>query len=193
MKMTRAIDCGLDIVSGNGFTIGTNFAAFAITYSPTGVTIWGNALNTLTFLLPNSTEFSALYDTIRIDKVELTFSNILQDASASASGRQPRFIICNDYNDALATGISQIFQQDGITTFVGQQNQPFRWTVRPKYQRLLYYTAATSSYEPARGFVNSDTDIPHYGTKIGIRDVVNITGGRVLMMFKFYMTCKNVK
>ena len=182
-----------------GFNIGVNnYQGIFLTFSPQNVYIWGSTTNFLQVPIPNASEIPALYDTLRIDKVEVSFStNIDNQTSGSAGALQiPRFIVANDFNDGTSgTTTSQVQQQDGARMFTAQGPYPYKHTCYPKFQRIVYYSAAVSSYEPARGFVNSDVDIGHYGVRLAFDSPSNsvILAGILNIHTKFYFTMKNVK
>jgi len=196
-KLTRTTNISYGATAGVGFSIGgASVPAFTIVYDPTGLTCFASATNFQVVALPNISEIAALWDRVRIDKVEITFAPTYQqsDGIASASSATPQLLVCNDTNDgATGTTVSSIQQHAGCKHFAGS-NSPWTWTVRPMHQRLLYYTPLLSSYEPAYGFVNSDTAIPHYGTKVGLPDVTRVSANMVMTMsFKFFFTCANTK
>jgi len=181
----------LSIGAGTGFLIGAGaFPAVTFTYDPTGVTIYGSSVAFTTIAMPNASEISALWDLLSIDKVEITMQSVY-DPSVSTNTYVPRMMICNDFNSgATGTSTQAISEHADAKALMSTYN---KWNVKPKYQRVIFYNAVTSSYEPATGFVNSDTAIPHYGTHLGIFDSGSIAGGDLLLSFKFFLRAKNVK
>jgi len=194
-QITRTTSVTLPWVASAGWTIGAaNYPAFTCTFSPLGATIYGAVANSISVPLPNAAEISALYDQVKIDKVEMTFLNFSADTSGSTAQYPPRYYICNDYNDAaVGTSLAQVQQMDATLVDSSGNKPAFKWTVKPKYQRLVYYTAVTSSFEPATGFVNSDTEIPHYGVKVAAHDHTTFSIARSMVSFKFFLSLKNIK
>jgi len=177
---------------------GTSSEAVNIVFDPTGVTVYWAALSSTFFPLPNAAELAALYERMRIDKVEITLSSQrqAQTAANTATAYSPKFLICNDENDGIGTASIAQIQQQPNKPFMDVDGTSMKWTCFPKYQRVVYLTSLVSNYEPARGFVNSDAAIPHYGVKLGITNTQLFlagTSGVVDFTFKYFMTLKNVK
>jgi len=192
-RLTRTVYGRINLSTG-GFEIGvSSFGAINIVYDIGGVTCYGNASTSTRFDVPNSAEFAALYDLVKIDKVELTWSTNVQASGDAVAPRPPRFLICNDYNDgAGSVSLADIQQHSDATAKFNADGTAMKWTVRPKYQRIVYYTSLTSSYEPTQGFVNCDTTIPHYGSKLGMLSQ-DFDNSSVDFMFKYFITLKNIK
>lgn len=196
-KITRTVT-GTIPWSSAGFGVGAAFfQALNVVYDPTSVTFYGSALTNVSFAIPNAAELAALYDQVKIDKVELTWSGTTIGTSNLASaGAALKFLVCNDDNDGIGAASLAEIQQQPNKEYYAIDGRSFHWTCLPKYQRIVYQNAATSSYEPTRGFVNLNSTIPHYGTKIAISNISSInaaTVGYVDFNVKFYLTLKNVK
>lgn len=196
-KLNRTIALNLQVgTAGVGWRIGaSDFPSFAMVFDPTGLTIFGSAVQFNNYPLTNAAELSALWERIRIDKVELTFAPTFDQAEGIATGFSavPQYAICNDVNNAAAgTSLGEILQHpDCKHVSTGDQ---FKWTVKPKYQRQVYYSAISSSYEPATGFVNSDTAIPHYSVHVGLLNQAILSANTsMLVTAKYFMTLRNVK
>jgi len=192
-RLTRTV-YGRVNLSSAGFEIGaSSFGAVNIVYDVAGVTIYGNTTTSVRFDVPNSAEFAALYDLVKIDKVELTWAASVQASSDAVAYRAPRFLICNDFNDGATTvNLAEIQQHSDATSKFNADGTAHKWMVKPKYQRIVYYTALSSSYEPNNGFVNADTAIPHFGTKLGMISQ-DFDNSSVDFMFKYFLTLKNIK
>jgi len=197
-KITR-VACGSLGYSNLGWIIGAGTSeAINFVFDPTGVTAYVAALTSTTFPLPNAAELAALYDRVRIDKVEITWAgnHQAQTGANNTAGYPPRFLICNDDNDGVGTASIASIQQHQNKSFLDGSGLQNKWVVYPKYQRIVYLTSLVSNYEPSRGFVNADAAIPHYGTKLGISNLSTFsasTSGFVDFTFKYFMTLKNVK
>lgn len=192
-RLTRTCSGVVSTIEGGGFNIGASgFQAIAFVFNPTGVTIFGSAAVFTVVNLVNAAEIAALWDRVRIDKVEISWDPLCDKSTSGLSTSTPRFLVCNDVNNAATgTTLDDIKQHTDCTVKYG--NGPHKWTVKPKFQRLLYYTALSSSYEPASGFVNTDTAIPHYSTHLGIENPGAVSATSVQFNFKFFLTLKNVK
>ena len=195
-SFTRTTSAYLNTLSATGFTIAaSSVAAFFMTFSPTDFTFWANVANFQTVNIPNAAEYAAMWDRIRIDKVEITMSaNGTDPVYSTAATHAPRMFIANDYTDGTTgNSLVQTQEMDGCQLLQLTADQDSRvWTCRPKYQRVVYFTTIASSYEPASGFVSTGTAIPHYGTRIAV-DTARLGNGSILFAVKFYFTCMNVK
>jgi len=197
-KITRTIVGSIPYTQA-GFALGaTNFQAMSIVFDPTGVIFYGSAVQSTAFALPNASEIAALYDLMRIDKVELVWSNNTAAVSngGTASNRAAKFLVCNDSNDGVGTTALDQIQQQPNKTFYNTDGTENKWTCVPKYSRVVYQTALVSNYEPTRGFVNANSTIPHFAIKMGISNLGSIATATTETMdftLKFFMTLKHVK
>ena len=197
-SFSRMVNFRLSTTTGTGFTIAaSSFAGVFFTFTPVDLTVWGSAVVSTTTAIPNAAEYAALWDRIKIDKVDLLFvSNGVDPTFNTAATNTPRLFIANDYTDGTTGNtLSQTQQQENCQYFTcpaGVDYAPYKHTCRPKYQRIVYYTAVTSDYEPATGFVRNGVEIPHYGVRLAM-DPARCGTGAIEMAAKFYFTCDNVK
>lgn len=199
-KFTRVVEGNYSVGPAIGWNIGaSNYAEAIFTFSPTAMTLWGSNVNYIVANLPNAAEIAALWERVKIDKVEMTFTANITDNVAT--GTTPAYsavnlLIANDINGPTS-GSSTTDNMRQLATCkhykLGGDQPVVKWTVRPKYQRLVQYTALSSSTEPATGFVASDTDIPHYGVRVGIPNTSVLGAGKITIEAKFFFTAKNVK
>lgn len=189
-EIVRTVTGYLDYGS-NGWNIGAaSYEAATWVFTPTSVTVYSSPSgNQATFSVPAAAEIAALWDKVKIDKVECNFLSSGHGASNSTV-QQPLIVFAFDDNDSV-TSADQIKQMDCKHWMPGDQNNPFKMTVRPCFQRIVYYTALVSSYEPSRGYVQSGTDIPHYALKMAMSPTGGI--GRMDISFKFHFKCKELK
>lgn len=193
VAFTRTASATINIISTSGFNIGgAGFPAISFAYDPTGVTIFGSSTSFLLAPLINSAEIAALWDRVMIDKVELTMDFIAAKAATGGLTPCPKMFICNDPNNA-GTGSTLDFVKQHTTCRALYGERPHKHTVYPKHQRLVYYTALSSSFEPARGFVNSDTAIPHYSTHLALESTGLADATYLSIAFKFFLRAKDVK
>lgn len=193
VAFTRTATGTLNLVESQGFAIGgTNFPAIAFVYDPTGVTVFGSAIAFTVLALPNAAEIAALWDRVFIEKVKITIDHIAQRDSSGGLTACPKMLICNDPNNGgTGTSVSAIKEHTDCRPLYG--DGPWVHTCYPKHQRLVYYTAATSSFEPTRGYVNADTAIPHYATFLGL-EIPGLTAATYMSLtFQFFLRCKDVK
>lgn len=165
-EVTRHVNAYVDVKNA-GIQIGATFQEAATWVFYPGQIALINGINVSTWLVPQAAELSALWDKIKIDTVEMKVTSNVNGPAVTAYTTQPGLIFfAEDDNDSAAT-FSGIKQMECVSYMPGFNAQMLKMQVKPKYQRLVYYTAALSSYEPCRGYVVSGTDIPHYGIKMG--------------------------
>lgn len=197
-KITRTITGSIPYTQ-NGFGVGvSNFQCLSLVFDPTGVYFYGSALNFTFFPLPNAAEIAALYDLMKIDKVDLVWSNNTGAVTngGTATNRSAKFLVCNDPNDGVGTTSLDQIQQQPNKSFYSTNAIEHKWSCVPKYSRVIYQTATVSNYEPTRGFVNANSTIPHFAIKLGISNLGSIasaTTETVDFTLKYYMSLKHVK
>lgn len=181
--------------TSGGIAIGAgNYEAGTFVVTPQNLQfVSGVPGNSNTVNIANAAEISALWDKIKIDKVEMTFTTSAQGAPNTVT-QQPMWGFCTDDNDTN-TSVQQMQQMGDYKVWVsGNQSDGgmYKVTFRLKYQRFVYYTALTSGYEPTSGYVVSDTAIPHYGLKVCLASNLGATG---LLQYnaKIYFKCKELK
>lgn len=194
-KLTRCTNCVLPF-NGSGFNIAlANYSAVGIIFEPGGATVVTTTLGgNIPATIPNYAEIAALWDRIRIDKVVIEMSANRTDPLIGAStGSNPIIYYAYDNTDVLANTLAITQQQANCRSWHPSANLPDCVTVvYPSYQRIVYYTPTLSSYEPARGFVVSDTGIPHYALRLAA-DFGTSALGALNLRFTFHYTCRGVK
>jgi hypothetical protein len=173
--ITRTINLSVNY-SNAGFDIGGQSAvAMNLVWNPVEMIIANSGVNQRSIIIPNAAEYIALYDMLMIDKVELTWSSGYQAGANNTVVGPPKFLVCNDYNDALGSSptLTEI-QQQSPSSFYAVDGSSHKWSVKPKFQRVIYQTPTISSYEPSRGFVNSNSTIPHFGTRMAISNAGSV-------------------
>jgi len=123
------------------------------------------------------TEFTALYDRYRLDKVVVKLRMISNPDAAyplntSSSGFltnptnwYPQVWSINDYDGGAGDTVSSIRERQGVKCRTIQPNKPLTFTVRPAVAVNLYKTSLLSGYGNRWGqWVDAATpDVKHYG------------------------------
>lgn len=167
------------------------YPEYVAMFDPTGATI----LYSMT--IPNYAEIAALFDNVKIDKVEIEIHGCYASAQNSSNGQVIPLLGGFDNNDRTCS-LDQIKQIQNKTIAANTYTGFFKTTVRPTYNTLVYYTAATSGFKPERGYFRSDYNIEHLGFKIAIDDSslspsTSDPLGRMSMVFRYHLKCKNLK
>lgn len=196
-RITRVVTFSLG-VNPSGILIGIiPTTAINIVFDPTAITCYSSAANFSSFPIPNAAEYIAMYDRLKIDKIDMTWSTQAQASTSTATGAAapPKWLVCTDENDGIGTASLTQVQQQNPKSFFAVDGRDFKYSLKPKYQRIVYQTSTVSNYEPATGFVNSDSTIPHYGVRMAIANLTNVspTTGVVDFSFKVYLSLKNTK
>lgn len=193
-EVCRTVVGKFDYNNTGGIYIGSAYyQAGTFTISPQSVTlVSGVPGNTTVWNIPNASELSALWDKVKIDKVEFTFSTGVIGASNNGT-QPPLFVFASDDNDTNCS-LDSICQIGDVRTWTpGNQSNGgvFKVTVRPKFQRLVYYSTLSDSYEATSGYVASNYDIPHYGLKMGIN--LSNAIGNINFSAKIYFKLRELK
>lgn len=158
--------------------------------------------------LVNYSEFTALFDSYRIDRVEVTFQLVtnaystqqINSTSAQTTNWFPKIWVVPDYDGPSATvdTLAQIKERQNLKCFVLEPNKMKKVTVYPKPLVQTYTVGGTSGKAPKRMILDTaHVDVPHYGLtyvydSLGI-DPSNSVPFRVAVEKKFYFTMFGVK
>lgn len=113
--------------------------------------------------LPDSTEFTALFDQYRIMQVRMEFTPLFTDTSATVA--YPPLYTAIDYDDANSVTGAQINEYDSVMfTPTGTY---FERTFNPRIALAAYSGAFTSFGQPKAGFWLdcASPSVVHYGLK----------------------------
>jgi len=201
-EITRTVNFYTKILLGKfaddaGTTTGEGLA---FSFSPQYVRSYINGGLVASTAIPNSAELAGLFDELKIVKVELSFGlGIGTVASTSVAYNPMQILYGTDDNDVNST-VAQVQQLGDCKMWYGNSgdNSNMKMTVKPKYQRIIYYTALLSGYEPTQGYFRSDYDIEHYGVKMamvippGTPSLVAASGNMAISC-KYTVRCKSLK
>lgn len=179
---------------------GTYQPEFAMRFDVGGVVMTGFGVATSSLGL-NYSELAALFDQIKLDKVEVMFyskNDSSQPTAGVTNSEAIRIATAIDYNDDTPISESQLreygsFQMDVIEPG-GKQHKR---TLKPMFNELVSYTggAGNVGYRAMRGYVASSasagTGVAMYGLK------GNITGPtsavQLLVSVTYNYKCKNIR
>lgn len=195
-KISRTTNMYIPI-NNNGFVLGLSTSGgIGFIFSPQDV-LCVNTLagGTIQSLVPNYAEIASLWERVRIDKIDINISSRMTDKTSGSTGTTACAIIyyAEDHNDIYGNTLQITQQQAGCRTWHATSNLPdLCLTVKPKFQRIVYYTAVASSYEPSRGFVVADTAIPHYGLRMAT-ELGQLDAQGIFIRFTYHYSVKDVK
>lgn len=142
--------------------------------------------------LPNSNEFTSLYDQYRINGVSVRFVP-RTSVSALAAGERGNFYSVIDYDDSvLPTSVNEMFERPNCkrTTSTSVHKRYFK----PAIAVPMYKTAVAFGYGPKwKTWIDiSNPEVPHYAIKWAIE---NWDSSPLVydVYWKVYFQCKNVR
>lgn len=122
--------------------------------------------------LPNYTEFTALFDQYRINKIKVTMYPHADNSQTPVNATNdfiPLIAFCTDTDDSTApASVDELNQRSNVryTKF----NKPISIWIKPHVDTEIYRSAVTTGYgNIANAWIDSaSSDIPHYGLKWAI-------------------------
>lgn len=146
--------------------------------------------------LPNVSEFSSLFDRYMITHAKVYYHlKIDPSAQTASTATFPKMYIVKDYDDsAVPASLNALREHSKCYYKVMTPNRPVVINIKPAILDTLYRSAVSSSYSPKwRQWVDmANTDVPHYGWKIGIDDLTN-TNYKVECEVKLWFACKDTR
>lgn len=151
-------------------------------------------------LLPNSGEFTSLFDQYRIDRINLQLFFSANDSNVTTpTSVLPMVHIANDYNDTNNTSLTDIQQYPEMRTYQLGLEKPVTWSFRPRVRLdVLTNTGITSSSAfSTTGWIDtSSPGIEHLGTKVYLNTMgrtTNLDIGNCVLMVSYDLSFRNVK
>jgi len=204
-EIVRTTNGSVRVTAATGFDNGVVASeSIAFTFSMQNIRMYAANGTVLlnTFPIPNAAEISALWDDIKIDKVEVTISGYTAPSNTPLTttgyvvGNQ--FLFGTDDNDSLSSlaTVQQLGDCKSMYMVSNSGSNQRTITVRPKYQQIIYYTSLSSGYAPKSGYIRSDYDIEHYALKIArvpMNNTADNANGQFNFSFKIFLKCKSLK
>lgn len=144
--------------------------------------------------VPNSTDFTNLFDQYRITYVVIKFWLRIDPSAQSAAGASyPKLYWCRDRNSTVLLSQSEMRERGDTKVVVMNPNRPVVMKIKPNLLTQQLYTAVgTSSYTPVYNawIDRASPSAFYYGTLWNIDDLTN-TNYRVDIESTYYIQCKN--
>lgn len=159
-------------------------------------------------MLPNVSDFSALFDRYRITKVLVYFqlvtnpdsnSYLNQTAISNQANWYPKLWYTPDYDDSNTLTKTDIQQYAKAKCAVLKPNEVVTVAVYPAVTVQTYRSAATTGYSPNwKLWIDmGQTDVPHYGLKYVIDtnqiDIADDYPFKLNVEYKYFLDCKDVR
>lgn len=149
----------------------------------------------------HSTELRALYDSYRIDKVELWFDYSPDAGMVNhdfSSSLYPKLWIKRDYNDSNTPTLSDMEQsnQTQCLRFGDDRNTIGPYIVRPAVQSQVFQDPSfgVANYEVWGSWQkNSSPEVPHFGVKLVAQGFPGQNMGQITIRVRYHLTMKNVR
>lgn len=180
--------------AGGGYDCAISFSLVQATFFINGSASFGP-------LLPNSSEFTVLFDQYRIRKVDirLIFSN--NDSNVSTPNATLPVVHCyNDYNDTLGKTLSNVQEYPAMQTYQLGKERDIRWSLTPHVRSdVLTNTGLTSASAmniTSPWIDTSSNNIEHLGTRIYLNTLGRTSAadlGSVLFLIDYHLEFKFVR
>lgn len=115
--------------------------------------------------VPAYTEYTALFDMYRINKVKVTFMPRGNSEDLGSTAGMVKFFTVLDYDDADApTNLTDLLQYENLkTTRVTRDHSR---VLAPRFASEVYQSAVSTGYSARRGWLDCDNpSIQHFGLK----------------------------
>lgn len=180
---------------------------YDVSTTATASTFTGNALGIGLSELPNYTEFTALYDQFRINKIKWEFVPVVKNNIETVYWNTTTLIPVTSYVNPPETW-TYLDYDDGSTPTESEalQSQTLRKTpggrkakriFRPAVLFMAYETVSTTAYSPQwKKWIDcGDNTTPHYGLKYGWynSDPSNNQDVKGSMYVTYYFSCRGVR
>lgn len=201
-EITRTLNFYVKIILGQfSDDTGTTLSeGIGLSFSSQACRVYQSSSVTKVVPLPNYAELAALFDEVKLSKVELNFGVGIGTVASTSVAYNPLQIVYGTDDNDMASTLAICQQLGDSKTWYGNSgdNSNMSMVCYPKYQRIVYYTALLSGYEPTQGYVRSDYDIEHYGVKMAVvippgTPSAVAASGNMAVSCKFTMRCKSLK
>lgn len=150
----------------------------------------------------HSTELRSLYDSYRIDKIELWFDYTpdsgIGDATTAPSQFSPKLWLKRDYNDSNAADLDDMEQsnQSQVLRFDAGRNTLGPYYIRPAVQQEVFQdpsagVATATSWRP--WIRTAHAAVPHYGCKLVAQGLPGFNMGQITIRTRYHFAMKNVR
>ena len=185
---------------GIGFG-GTNFSFnFSLSQMQTLINGTGAATNGGFTPNVNVSEYTNLFDSYRLCKVEIQMVYNASDQTQTMTTGMPNIMLVNDYDDSQNTGIASLCQYSSFKLLQMQAGRRKTWKMTPRLQSAVETTSGSVlSMTPARGaWIDTLTPNAQYFGVKGAWDCQNFIGattnvGYVTFYVKVFVQFKNTK
>lgn len=121
--------------------------------------------------LPNSSEFTNLFDMYRIDKVKIRFMPRANSAEVGSNQGQVKLFTAIDYDDITTpASIQELLQYENCK--VSNTTNITTRVLKPKFASEVYQSATSTAYGARSGWIDcSNPLVQHYGIKWALQQL----------------------
>lgn len=157
-----------------------------------GAAASGGALKFQLNTVPNSSEFTNLYDQYMIKAIKVSLIPRFTEASAGVAAQQiGNMWSVIDYDDATApANVDTVLQYQNVKRT--QMNKVHSRYFKPKIAKEVFATGVASGYAPGKAWLDCNSDsVEHYAIKLWFDSAAAAVTFDVVT--KFYLAFKNVR
>lgn len=147
--------------------------------------------------LPNSSDFTNLFDQYRIVAVECIY--VFSSHILAANSRYPRITFAVDYSDSTSpANEAEVLQYQNAEMFqFGQVRHTFKRVIRPRAAMAAFEGAFTGygMASPNQWFDTNDSSVQYYGTKewMAFYNTTTNTGSVINVYHRYHLEFKNAR
>lgn len=141
--------------------------------------------------VPNSSEFTSLFDQYRVDYIKIKILPRGSSAEAGTNNNVGKIFSVIDYDDdTVPTSIDQLMQYPNVKTT--RTTSDHTRSFRPQFASSVYGSAVLTGYGARRGWLDCESStVPHYGMKIAIQGTA---GAQVFdVLIEYILSFKGVR
>lgn len=150
--------------------------------------------------VPNSNEFTTLFDQFRITHVQMHFyvqynPAELDSTAGVGAAAYPCLYICRDNDDSTApTSINQLREHANVQTVILSPEKIFKFNIKPATLSNVYQSTVSNSYAPKwKEWIDcAAADTPYYGVKLGIENMTN-SAQYVVVRASYWFQCRDLR
>jgi len=144
-------------------------------------------------MLPDYTEFTALFDQYRIDKIAVVFMPRGNSSEVGSNNNNCKIFTVLDYDDDSApASIDALCEYDNLRT--GTYSKDHSRSLVPRFSDAIYNSAIATAYGPKTGWLDcSYPAVPHYGLKYACQATAAASNVIFDIKYTYYVSFKAVR
>jgi len=170
--------------------------AFKSTINPSPGDVAYGAMSFALDQLPAYTEFAALFDQYRVEKIDLVFSTRLDPSNSSAAAQSwfPRLFTLVDNDDtSVPSGADELRQSARCQLAIVKPDSFVKRSFVPQTLATVYNSGVSSGYALSNNtwLDMAVPSIPHYGMKYAIENLSTLNGQSILVEVSYHLAFRD--